>query len=164
MSSSIRDGDSSNSQMSLDEAVEQNSPVFREGSSKPGDEPESIDDASTITTVETTSGFDDIGLPQNGSWEWESVLEKRYCFDYGKHEFLMQYTCQWMRPSDFGSPRAWDVLEEKFKAYQKSPWKVISRIQKLPVQHTRTILLIRDAGEVTESRQYSVVTCKHHVM
>jgi len=26
-------------------------------------------------------------------------------------------------------------------------------IQKLPVQRTRTILVVRDAGEVTESRQ-----------
>jgi hypothetical protein len=69
MGSSIGGGDSSHSQMSLDETVQQDSHVFRVGSSEPGDEQESIDNASTITMVETTLIFDNIGLPQNGSWE-----------------------------------------------------------------------------------------------
>jgi hypothetical protein len=91
MGSSIRGSTLSNFQMFLDEAVEQNNPISRSGSSKPDDKLESINYALSIATVETTLGFDKIGLPQNWSWEWESVLEKRYCFDHGEYEFLIQY-------------------------------------------------------------------------
>jgi hypothetical protein len=121
MSSPIGGGTLSDFQMFLDEAVKQNDPISRAGSSEPDDKPESIY-ASSIATVETTLGFDEIGLPQNGSWEWESVLEKRFCFDHREHEFLMQYKDRWMRPSDFRSPKAWYALEAKFEAYLKSPW------------------------------------------
>jgi hypothetical protein len=122
MSSPIGGGTLSDFQMFLDEAVKQNNPISRAGSSEPDDKPESINYASSIATIETTLGFNEIGLPQNGSWEWESVLKKRYCFDHEEHKFLIQYKYRWMRPSDFSSPKAQDALEAKFEAYLKSPW------------------------------------------
>jgi hypothetical protein len=66
-------------QISLNEA-EHTGPLSRIDSLGPGDEPEpeSIEDALTLTTVEATLSFDNIGLPANDSWEWESVLQERF--------------------------------------------------------------------------------------
>jgi hypothetical protein len=89
MGSPIKGSTLSNFQIFLDKAVEQNNPISRLGSSKPNNKPESINYALSIATVEITLGFDKIGLPQNWSWEWESVLEKRYYFDHGEHKFLI---------------------------------------------------------------------------
>jgi hypothetical protein len=77
---------------------------------------------------------DDIDLPTDNKWDLVTAHEKRFCFDHGEDEWLLEYAERWMDPSDFGVIGAEERLTDRLHTYHSvklssKPHKPASRAE-----------------------------------
>ncbi|KAL1873635.1 hypothetical protein Plec18167_006152 [Paecilomyces lecythidis] len=74
--------------------------------------------------IAPASIVEEIGVPEDGHWEWISVLEHRFCYNHETTEMLLQYADRWMRTRDFDDCTAESVLAARWKLYRERPWEL----------------------------------------
>jgi hypothetical protein len=46
-------------------------------------------------------GAENVGTPIDNKWDLIAAHERRFCFDHGEDEWLLEYADRWMYPNDF---------------------------------------------------------------
>jgi hypothetical protein len=63
---------------------------------------------------------EDVGIPIDKKWGVVTAHERRFCFDHGKDEWLLEYNDRWMSPGDFNFSGAEVTLKKMLQDYQSN--------------------------------------------
>jgi hypothetical protein len=75
-----------------------------------------------------------VGIPIDRKWGFVAAHERRFCFDHGKDEWLLEYNDRWMSPSDFNFSGAEVTLEKMLRDYQSSAFTSNSHKRTSPAE------------------------------
>lgn len=96
--------------------------VFKDGSGSLSADAavEEINSESTVNfkMEKVVRIFEDIGVPEDGQWDFVAVHGYRFCPQHKEVEYLLEYADKWMRPSDFGFEEAEVELEAMLQEYE----------------------------------------------
>jgi hypothetical protein len=62
--------------------------------------------------------LESISIPKDGEWDNIAAHEKRFCFQRGEDEWLLETADRWMLSSDFDVSGVQTKLEAKLQKYE----------------------------------------------
>lgn len=77
---------------------------------------------------------EDVGIPINKKWGVVAAHERRFCFDHGKNEWLLEYNDSWMSPGDFNFSGAEVTLKKMLQDYQSNTFTSKSHKRASPAE------------------------------
>jgi hypothetical protein len=77
---------------------------------------------------------EDVGIPINKKWGFVAAHVRRFCFDHGKDEWLLEYNDRWMSPGDFNFSEAEVTLKKMLQDYQSNAITSKSHKRASPVE------------------------------
>jgi len=77
---------------------------------------------------------EDVGIPIDKKWSFVTAHERRFCFDHGKDEWLLEYNDRWMSPGDFNFSGAEVTLKKMLQDYQSNAFTSKSHKRASPAE------------------------------